>query len=151
MTRMLLPQHISGRLSKVKEASSSSYETLTDSFLEGLSKMYLGRMAISIKDRLDPARTSHFPLDVPVCLLSSLSKIRQGRKDVLKWTRFMRLRWELLRMVTTCEWKAFSINVFHPPSRLSRQGTPKSQLTTNFLLDLAHGNQKPSRYGRALE
>ncbi len=86
--------------------------------------MYSSPMTITIKDRLDLARTSHFPLDVPVCHLSSLSKIPRKQKDVLKWTRVMRSLWELLRMVTTCEWKAVSINVFHPPSRLS-PGYPK--------------------------
>ncbi len=71
MTRMLLPQPISGRLSKVKEASSSSYGTLSDSFLEGSSKMYSSLMTITIKDGPDLARTSHFPLDVPVRLPSN--------------------------------------------------------------------------------
>jgi hypothetical protein len=151
MTRTLLPQHISGGLSKVREASLSSYGTPSDSCLEGSLKMYFSGMAISIKDRLDLARTSHIHLGVPVRLLSSLSKIPRKQKDVLKWTRIMRSLWELLRMVSICARIVEDINVSHPPSRLSRQGTPKSHSMTNSLLVLAPGSQKSSKYGSAPE
>ncbi len=113
--------------------------------------MYSSLMTITVEDKPDPARTSHFPSDVLARLLSSLSKIPRKQKFVLKCTRALRLLWELLRMVTTCEWKAVSINAFHPPSRLSRRGIPRSQLTTNILLVPAHGNQKSSKYGSAPE
>ncbi len=81
---MFAPQHISGRLFRVWEVSSSSYGTRSDSFLEGSSEMCLSLILTNtIKDRPDLARTSHFPLGVPVRLLSSLSKIPQGQKAVL--------------------------------------------------------------------
>ncbi len=57
-------------------------------------------MTITIKDKLDLARTSHFHLDVPARLLS---KIPQGQQEVLKWTRVVLLQWELLRRVTRVE------------------------------------------------
>ncbi len=46
--------------------------------------MYSSLMTIPIKDRPDPAQALRFPLGVPARLLSNLSKIRQGQKDVLK-------------------------------------------------------------------
>ena len=46
--------------------------------------MYSSLMTITIKDRPDPAQTSHFPLDVLARLLSSLSKIPRKQKDVFE-------------------------------------------------------------------